>query len=53
MTEPEASSSTESNEENITMLDVLADQREYDADANAVLGASDAVHCTYDKVLTV
>ena len=50
MTEPEVSSSAESAEENVTMVDVLQEQTECDADANAVLGASDPVNCTYANV---
>ena len=50
MAEPEVSSSAESAEENVTMVDVLQEQIECDADANAVLGASDPVNCTYANV---
>lgn len=34
----------------VTMLDVLQEERELEDDANAVLGASDDKNCTYGKV---
>ncbi|KAF9418379.1 hypothetical protein HW555_004809 [Spodoptera exigua] len=33
----------------VTMMDVLQEQQDFEADANAVLGASDDKNCTYSK----
>lgn len=35
----------------VSMIDVLAEDLEYEEDANRVLGASDPDHCTYEKVI--
>jgi hypothetical protein len=42
----------EKNEDVINMVQVLEDEELLQEDANAVLGASDAVQCTYSKVLS-
>ncbi|XP_046388838.1 putative E3 ubiquitin-protein ligase UBR7 [Ischnura elegans] len=39
----------EGDEKAVTMLEVLEDEQELEEDANAVLGASDDLHCTYDQ----
>ncbi|KAJ8309475.1 hypothetical protein KUTeg_014349 [Tegillarca granosa] len=41
------SSETQDNENVISMVDVLREEEELEADANAVLGDSDAANCTY------
>ncbi|KAL4710623.1 hypothetical protein ACJJTC_003259 [Scirpophaga incertulas] len=38
-----------SDEKVVTMLDVLQEQKEFEEDANAVLGASDEKNCTFSK----
>lgn len=37
-------------QEIVTMVDVLQEEQELEADANAVLGGSDEKNCTYNKV---
>lgn len=44
------SSGTQDNENVISMVDVLREEEELEADANAVLGDSDAANCTYPLV---
>lgn len=34
----------------VTMLDVLQEENQLEEDAKAVLGASDDINCTYNKV---
>lgn len=41
---------TQDEDSAISMLEVLQEQEELEADANAVLGDSDAVNCTYVMV---
>lgn len=44
------SSNSQNNEENeLTMCDVLEEEKELEEDANAVLGGSDDTYCSYDK----
>jgi E3 ubiquitin-protein ligase UBR7 len=35
----------------LTMVDVLQEEEDREQDANAVLGGSDAQHCTYSTVI--
>lgn len=42
----------ESEGDVVTMVDVLKEQQDFEANANAVLGGSDDKECTYSKVLT-
>uniref|UniRef100_A0A6A7G3Y7 E3 ubiquitin-protein ligase UBR7 n=2 Tax=Hirondellea gigas TaxID=1518452 RepID=A0A6A7G3Y7_9CRUS len=41
--------SEEYDDSSLTMMDILEEQEALQEDAEAVLGASDADHCTYDK----
>ena len=38
-------------DDGISMIDVLREEEELEADANAVLGGSDAQNCTYPLVI--
>lgn len=40
----------EDMEEVVTMVDVLQEEQDLEEDTKAVLGASDAQNCTYNKV---
>lgn len=44
-------SSEQFENDEVSMVDVLAEDRELEEEANAVFGDSDDQNCTYDKVL--
>ena len=48
-TEKKSAATSEENDDDpaVSMLDVLREEEELEADANAVLGDSDATNCTY------
>ena len=37
----------------VSMVDVLEEEKQYEEDANAVLGGSDPNKCTYDQVVNI
>lgn len=41
---------TEEQQDSVSMVEVLEEEQKLEEDANAVLGGSDPVHCTYPKV---
>ena len=43
-------SSEQFENDEVSMVDVLEEDKELEAEANAVFGDSDDQHCTYDKV---
>jgi hypothetical protein len=43
-------SSDQFENDEVSMVDVLAEDTELEAEANAVFGDSDDQHCTYEKV---
>ena len=43
-------SSDQFGNDEVSMVDVLAEDKELEAEANAVFGDSDDQHCTYEKV---
>ena len=45
--------STDDHHDVVSMVDVLEEEQKLEEDANAVLGGSDPVHCTYPKVFCV
>ena len=46
-------SSEQFENDEVSMVDVLEEDKELEAEANAVFGDSDDQHCTYDKVSTL